>query len=238
MLKMILAAHGGILLTNDGNAILRELDVAHPAAKSMLELSRAQDEEVGDGTTSVVVLGKPSVGFIGSYSLIYTAGELLKMAAPWLEKNLHPTILIDGYKQALVDALAHLETLAVPVDINDNERLLPIVRSTLGTKFVGRWGDLMCNLALKAVKTVSVTENGQTDVDIKRYVRVEKVKFFFFWSLLRIYHLQVPGGSMAESQVLDGVMLQKDVLHSKMRRRIENPRILLLDCPLEYKKVV
>ena len=91
MLKMILAAHGGILLTNDGNAILRELDVAHPAAKSMLELSRAQDEEVGDGTTSVVVLGKPSVGFIGSYSLIYTAGELLKMAAPWLEKNLHPS---------------------------------------------------------------------------------------------------------------------------------------------------
>lgn len=96
-----------------------------------------------------------------------------------------------------------------------------LISSSIGTKFVSRWMDLMCDLALKAVRTVTwEAGNGRTEVDIKRYARVEKV----------------PGGEIEDSQVLDGLMLNKDITHPKMRRRIENPRIVLLDCPLEYKK--
>lgn len=96
-----------------------------------------------------------------------------------------------------------------------------LISSSIGTKFVSRWSDLMCGLALNAVRTVSwEAGNGKQEVDIKRYARIEKV----------------PGGEIEDSKVLDGVMLNKDITHPKMRRKIENPRILLLDCPLEYKK--
>lgn len=204
MLKMILDPMGGIVLTNDGNAILREIDVTHPAAKSVIELSRAQDENVGDGTTSVVIL----------------AGEMLAVAEPFLEKNIHPTVIIRGYFRALEDAIGILDKMATKVDGNKREELLKVVRSCIGTKFVSRWGDLMCGLALDAVQTVVLEEDGKKEIDIKRYAKVEKI----------------PGGELEDSRVLKGVMVNKDVTHPKMRRRIENPRIMLLDCPLEYKK--
>ncbi len=96
-----------------------------------------------------------------------------------------------------------------------------LIASSIGTKFVSRWSELMCSLALKAVRTVTFeVGNGKREVDTKRYARVEKV----------------PGGEIEDSRVLDGVMLNKDITHPKMRRKIENPRIVLLDCPLEYKK--
>merc|ERR1719245_2051732 len=100
MLKMILDPMGGIVMTNDGNAILREVDVSHPAAKNMIELSRAQDEEVGDGTTSVIIL----------------AGEMLGVAEPLLEKKLHPTLIVSAYMRALEDALVLLKEISYPVD--------------------------------------------------------------------------------------------------------------------------
>jgi T-complex protein 1 subunit gamma len=204
MLKMILDPTGGIILTNDGNAILREIEVNHPAAKSMIELSKTQDEEVGDGTTSVIIL----------------AGEMLTVAEPYLVKNQHPTVIIRGFFKALDDALEVLDKIAGKVDITKKEELLKIIESCIGTKFVRRWSSLMCNLALDAVSTVVTQDGNRKDIDIKRYVKVEKI----------------PGGELEDSCVLKGVMLNKDVLHSKMRRRIENPRILLLDCPLEYSK--
>ncbi|KAJ1981419.1 T-complex protein 1 subunit gamma [Dimargaris xerosporica] len=204
MLKMLLDPMGGIVLTNDGNAILREVEVAHPAAKSMIELSRTQDEEVGDGTTSVIIL----------------AGEMLAVAAPFLERNIHPIVILSAFNQALKDSIKVLEDISIPVDTANRSEMLQLVKSSLGTKFVSRWSDLMCGLALDAVQTVSWQQGEQRQVDVKRYARVEKV----------------PGGEIEESRVLDGIMLNKDVTHPKMRRRIENPRIVLLDCPLEYKK--
>ncbi|KAJ9643602.1 T-complex protein 1 subunit gamma [Coniosporium apollinis] len=205
MLKMLLDPMGGIVLTNDGHAILREIEVAHPAAKSMIELSRTQDEEVGDGTTTVIIL----------------AGEILAQALPQLERNIHPVVIISAFKRALSDALEIIRDVSVPVDVNDDKAMYTLISSSIGTKFVSRWSDLMCNLALKAVRTVSFDAGGgRQEVDIKRYARVEKI----------------PGGEIEESRVLDGVMLNKDITHPKMRRRIENPRIVLLDCPLEYKK--
>ncbi|KAI4626621.1 T-complex protein 1 subunit gamma [Alternaria ethzedia] len=205
MLKMLLDPMGGIVLTNDGHAILREIEVAHPAAKSMIELSRTQDEEVGDGTTTVIIL----------------AGEILAQALPQLERNIHPVVIIQAFKKALADALEIISEIAVEVDVNDDEQMYKIINSSIGTKFVSRWSDLMCGLALKAVRTVSLDiGSGKQEVDIKRYARIEKI----------------PGGEIEDSEVLDGVMVNKDITHPKMRRRIENPRVLLLDCTLEYKK--
>ena len=224
MLKMLLDPMGGIVITNDGNCILREVDVSHPTAKSMIELSRAQDEEVGDGTTSVIIL----------------AGEMLILAEPFIRANLHPTVIVQGYNRALQEALEILERQALHVDVRDRELMMQLVQSSIGTKFSSRWNDKMVEMALQAVLTVarpsgnapttttaaeaehSATNpyNHRTEVDIKRYAKVEKI----------------PGGEMSDCRVLRGLMFNKDVTHSKMRRRIENPRILLLDSPLEYKK--
>ncbi|EIM92577.1 T-complex protein 1 [Stereum hirsutum FP-91666 SS1] len=204
MLKMILDPMGGILLTNDGNAILREIDVAHPAAKNMIELSRTQDEECGDGTTSVIVL----------------AGEILAQSLSQLERDIHPVVIISAYNKALQAALEIVQRISIPIDTSDDAQMLSLIKTSIGTKFVIRWSDLMCKLALEAVRTVSAEEGGIQTVDIKRYARVEKI----------------PGGEIEDSRVLNGVMLNKDITHPQMRRRIQNPRVVLLDCPLEYKK--
>ncbi|KZV70262.1 T-complex protein 1 [Peniophora sp. CONT] len=204
MLKMILDPMGGILLTNDGNAILREIEVAHPAAKNMIELSRTQDEECGDGTTSVIVL----------------AGEILAQSLSQLERDIHPVVIISAYNKALQTALEIIQKISVPIDTSDDAQMLALIKTSIGTKFVIRWSDLMCKLALHAVRTVAAQEAGIHTVDIKRYARVEKI----------------PGGEIEDSRVLSGVMLNKDITHPQMRRRIHNPRIVLLDCPLEYKK--
>jgi len=205
MLKMLMDPMGGIVMTNDGNAILRELNVQHPAAKSMIEVARTQDEETGDGTKSVIIL----------------AGEVLSVAEQFIKQQMHPTIVIAAYRQALEDILEDLkDKVAVPVDVTNQEEMIKIVKSCLGTKFISKWMDLACQIALDATSTVAIEENGKKEIDIKRYAKVEKI----------------PGGLLEDSKVLKGVMVNKDVTHPKMRRRIENPKIMLLDCNLEYKK--
>lgn len=206
MLKMLLNPIGSIVLTNDGNAVLRELTVQHPAAKTIIEVSRTQDEEVGDGTTSVIVL----------------AGEIMSVVQPFLEQNLHPTVIISALRLALEDAVKILrENVAIPIDVKDDSKVLQVIQSSLDTKVAGKLGEFACQLALQAVRTVHIEDpTGRKEIDIKKYAKIEKV----------------PGGELEESKVLSGVMLNKDVVHPKMRRRIENPRIVLLDGPLEYKK--
>ncbi|GFZ03730.1 TCP-1/cpn60 chaperonin family protein [Actinidia rufa] len=229
MLKMLLDASGGIVVTNDGNAILRELDLAHPAAKSMIELSRTQDEEV--------------------------AGEMLHVAEAFIDKKYHPTVICRAYNKVLEDALAVLDKIAMPIDVTDRKlqqcvTMLGLVKSCIGTKFTSQFGDLIASgsmtralevvawlggvaeggrwqrrpedLAIDATTTVGVDlGQGLREVDIKKYIKVEKV----------------PGGQLEDSKVLKGVMFSKDVVApGKMRRKIINPRIILLDCPLEYKK--
>lgn len=205
MLKMLMDPMGGIVMTNDGNAILREIQVQHPAAKSMIEISRTQDEEVGDGTTSVIVL----------------AGEVISAAHPFLEQKMHPTIIIQAFRMALEDIIQMAkDKFCITVDTSKDEEVCGVVRSCLGTKMMSKWMEMAVRIALDAVKTVCIEENGRKEIDVKRYVRVEKI----------------PGGRMEDSQVIKGVVLNKDVTHAEMRRRIEKPRIILLDCNLEYKK--
>merc|ERR1712123_8738 len=204
MYKMLMDPQGGIVVTNDGNAILREIMVKHPAAKSMIEISRTQDEECGDGTTSVIIL----------------AGEVMSTAQEFLEDNMHPTKIIAAYRRALDDIEEFLITYARTIDPNDDAEMKKMVQSSLGTKFISRWMDLACEMAIKAVRTVHMERDGRTEIDIKRFAKVEKI----------------PGGSIEDSMVPDGVMMNKDVTHSKMARKVVNPRILLLDCGLEYTK--
>ncbi|KAH9640809.1 hypothetical protein HF086_001970 [Spodoptera exigua] len=169
MLKMLMDPMGGIVMTNDGNAILREITVQHPAAKSMIEIARTQDEEVGDGTTSVIVL----------------AGEMLAVAEQFLVQNIHPTVIIREYRQALEDAVKLLQdNISIPIDLNDRDKLKDVIRSCVGTKYIGRWADLAVDIALDAVNTVTINENGRVEVDIKNYAKVEKI----------------PGGTIEESK--------------------------------------
>ena len=152
-----------------------------------------------------------------------TAGEMLAQALPPLERNIHPVVIIQAFKQALQDAIEIINEISLPIDTKDDKAMNELIKASIGTKFVSRWSELMCSLALQAVRTVTYETagtGGKTEVDIKRYARVEKI----------------PGGEIEDSKVLDGVMVNKDITHPKMRRRIENPRIVLLDCSLEYKK--
>merc|ERR1719414_1514971 len=205
MLKMLMDPMGGIVMTNDGNAILREITVQHPAAKTMIEIARTQDEEGGDGTTSVIVL----------------AAEMLGVSHQFLEEKMHPTVVIQAYRQALEDAAVILrDNVATKIDLDDAVAVRKVIQSCVGTKFIAKWSDLACDIAMDAVKTVTMAVGEKKEIDIKRYAKVEKI----------------PGGTIEDSAVLKGVMFNKDVTHPKMKRKIENPRILLLDCNLEYKK--
>ena len=142
------------------------------------------------------------------------------MAEPLLERNFHPTVIISGYGKALQCCLETLKKISKVIDVNNTSDLKELVTAAIGTKFSGRWGDMLVDMAIDAVRKVVVKRGDYTEVDVKKYVRIEKI----------------PGGELRDCKVLDGVMFNKDVTHSKMRRRIENPRVLLLDCPLEYKK--
>lgn len=196
---------GNIVITNDGNAILREIDVVHPAAKSMIDLSRSQDEEVGDGTTSVIIL----------------SGEVLSMAEPLLERNIHPREIISGFTKALEDSLEYMRSIAHPLDLKNREQVLQVVKNCLATKIVSSYfPPKMSELALDAVESIAIDDDGRREVDIKRFIKIEKI----------------PGGDMDDCEVIPGIVLNKDVTHAKMRRHIENPRIVCLDCSFEYKK--
>ena len=168
-----------------------------------------------------------------------TAGEILAQALPQLERNIHPVVIIQAFKRALADALDIVEEISLPVNVSDDKAMTGLINASIGTKTISRYSELMCSLALRAVRTVSqgvaavsiiskqingINGHAPTikphEIDIKRYARVEKI----------------PGGQIEDSRVLDGVMLNKDITHASMKRRIENPRIVLVDSPLEYKK--
>jgi T-complex protein 1 subunit gamma len=117
-------------------------------------------------------------------SLPSTAGEVLAEALPYLERNIHPIVIISAFKKALEDAIVTITEISRSVDTDNEDEMMQLVKSSIATKFVSRWSDLMCRLALLAVRTVVKEEEGKTEVDIKRYARVEKVWFFLTKSLI------------------------------------------------------
>jgi T-complex protein 1 subunit gamma len=161
MLKMLMDPMGGIVMTNDGNAIVREIEVKHPAAKNMIEISRTQDEEVGDGTTSVVIL----------------AGEVMSCAKPFIERNIHPSIITTAFYKALEEALNIVKEVAVPLDLKDPKSIQTAMAACIGTKYAARYGSLVVDMAIKAVRTVMRGDPNVSKLtaDLKRYARVEKI---------------------------------------------------------------
>ncbi|CDW54140.1 Cpn60 TCP1 domain containing protein [Trichuris trichiura] len=208
MLKMLVDTVGGTVITSDGNAVLREIEVPHPAAKSMIEISRTQDQETGDGTTSVIILGND-------------AAEILNATEPFLTQGMHPVHIIRALQAALTDVVAHCnDKMGKCININNEEELLHVVRSCIGSNISSAWMNIVMHMAVDAIKLVTIDTPFGKQIDIKRYVRVEKV----------------PGGQIEESKLIKGVVLNKDILHASMPRRIKNPRVILLDSGLEFHK--
>jgi len=201
--KMLVDGMGDVTITDDGATILKEIDVQHPAAKAMIEISKAVDNEVGDGTTSAVVL----------------AGALLEKAEELIEKDVHPMVIVDGYKKASEKANEILKTLAIKVDSRDKDWLTKVAKTSMATKMVSSEGEYMASIVVKGLLSVAEEYDGGIKVEIDN-VKVEKKA----------------GGSTRDSQLINGVALDKEVVHSGMPKNVVEAKIALLNCPLEIEK--
>jgi len=201
--KMLVDALGDVTITNDGATILKEIDVQHPAAKMLVEISKTTDSEVGDGTTSAVVL----------------AGALLENAESLLTQNVHPTVIVDGYRKASRKALQYLKEIAEEVTANDKSILTKIARTSMQTKIVRADSDYLADLVVKAVVSVAEKHNNKFIID-QDDIKVEKKA----------------GGSMKDSVLIEGIVLDKEVIHSGMPKKITDAKIALVNSALEIDK--
>src|SRR2546428_1663634 len=156
--KMLVGSRGDVTITNDGVKTLKEIEVEHPAAKMIVEVAKTQDDEVGDGTTTAVIL----------------AGELLKKAETLVEQNVHPTIIVNGYKIAASKAVELLEELAFPVKLSDTEVLKQIASTAMSGRSVGASRDFLADIAVKAVKSIVEEIGGKLLADVGNILVVEK----------------------------------------------------------------
>ena len=201
--KMLVDSLGDVTITNDGATILKEIDVQHPAAKMLVEISKSTDNEVGDGTTSVVVL----------------AGALLEHAESLLEQEVHPTIIVDGYRKAAKKAKQFIKNIAQQVTPNDKPILLKIAKTALQTKMVRKESDQLSDLVVKAVLAVAQKEGDSFTVDVDD-IKVEKKA----------------GGSIPDSSIIQGIVLDKEVVHSGMPKKVTSAKIALINTALEISK--
>ena len=201
--KMLVDSLGDITITNDGATILKEIDVQHPAAKMMVEVAKATDSEVGDGTTSAVVM----------------AGALLEKAESLIDNEIHPVIIADGYKKASRKALEILLEIAQKVSVDDQSTLEKIAKTAMQTKLVSIEAADLSKLVVDACLAIREEKNGEYKIKIDN-IKVEKKA----------------GGSVSDSQIVNGIVLDKEVAHSGMPKKIENAKIALISAPLEIEK--
>jgi len=199
--KMIVDSMNEITVTNDGVTILEEMQIEHPVAKMIVEVAKTQEEEVGDGTTTAVVI----------------AGELLKKAEALIEQNIHPTVIVRGYRLATEKAQKILQDMAEKVTINDDKLLKKIAMTAITGKGAESAKELMASIAVNAVKRVIEKENGLT-FD-KENIKLEKKV----------------GGSVEHTELIEGIVLEKEAVHPGMPKNIDNAKIVLIDCALEIK---
>jgi len=201
--KMLIDTLGDITITNDGAAILDEVEVEHPAAKMMIEVAKTQDDMVGDGTTTAVVL----------------AGELLRRAEELLDQNIHPTVIVSGYRKAAQMAVETLDKIGIPVDMNDRATLKKVAVTAMASKAVGASKEHFADLAIDAVKQIAEQRGDKWIADIDQ-VQITKKE----------------GKSLFDTQLVKGIIVDKEVVHPGMPKRIENAKIALLDVALEVEK--
>src|SRR3989344_1388502 len=201
--KMLVDSLGDITITNDGATILKEIDVQHPAAKMMVEVAKATDSEVGDGTTSAVVM----------------AGALLEKAESLIDNEIHPVINADGYKKESKKTSELLLEIAQKVSVDDRSTLEKIAKTAMQTKLVSIEASDLAKLVVEACLAIREEKNGEYKIKIDN-IKVEKKA----------------GGSVSDSQIVNGIVLDKEVANSGMPRRIENAKIALISAPLEIEK--
>ena len=201
--KMLVAGMGDIVITNDGATIMKEMDVQNPAAKMLVEVAKTQDSEVGDGTTTAVVL----------------AGELLAGAEALLDKDIHPNVIIDGYRNAAEKAQEILDKIALSIKPDDHERLRQIAITSLNTKGIFGSQTRFADLALDAVRQVMEKRDGKITADI---------------DLIKV--MKKHGQSLDESELVNGIIIDKEVAQADMPKRVTGGGILLLNAKLESQK--
>ena len=201
--KMLVDSLGDVTITNDGATILKEIDVQHPAAKMLVEISKSTDNEVGDGTTSVVVL----------------AGALLEQAESLILQDVHPTVIVDGYKKAANKAREHLKSIAEQVSANDKPTLIKIAKTSMQTKLVRKDSDKLADIIVESVLAAAVKDGESYTVDLDD-IKVEKKA----------------GGSISDSSILKGIVLDKEIVHSGMPKKLTDSKIALINTALEIEK--
>jgi thermosome len=201
--KMLIDSLGDITITSDGATVLEEIDVQHPAAKMMIEVAKTQDKEVGDGTTTSVLL----------------AGALLNKAGELIDENIHPSIIITGYQVASAKALEALEKASLEVDMDDHDTLMKLSNTSMRSKAVTNERDHLSSVVIDAIKQIIEKRNGDVIADVDNVQIVKK-----------------EGQSLNETALVKGIIVDKEVVHAGMPKKIKGAKIALLDTPLEVKK--
>ena len=201
--KMLVDSLGDITITNDGAAILKEIDVEHPAAKMMVEIAKTQDDMVGDGTTTAVVL----------------SGELLKEAEELLEQNIHPTLIVSGYRKAAEKAMEVLDDISEAVKVDDKETLKKVAITSMSSKAVGSAREHFADIAIEAVKQIAEKRGERWSADIDNIQIIKK-----------------EGKSLLDTGLIRGIILDKEVVHPGMPKRVEKAKIALVNIALEVEK--
>ncbi|MFO7966342.1 MAG: thermosome subunit beta [Archaeoglobaceae archaeon] len=200
--KMLVNTIGDVVITNDGVTILKEMDVEHPAAKMIIEVAKTQDNEVGDGTTTAVVI----------------AGELLKKAEELLDQDVHPTLVVRGFRMASVKAMEILDSIAIDIDVDDEDTLSKIASTAITGKHSEYAVEHLSEIVVKAVKKVAEEAGGSFEVDDDN-IKLEKMH----------------GGSIQDSQYIEGIIIDKEIVHASMPTRVKDAKIALLRTALEVK---
>ncbi len=201
--KMLVDSLGDVVITNDGVTILDTMEIEHPAAKMIVEVAKAQEDEVGDGTTTATVL----------------AGELLKRAEELLDQDIHPAVIAHGYKIASEKAMEIIDKVAFNVGASDRETLKKIARTSMNGRGTESGIDHLSELAVKSVTKVMEKKGGKTAVDVDD-IKIEKKA----------------GGSLEDSVLVEGIVLDKERVHPGMPRAVEGAKIALLNVALEVKE--
>jgi thermosome len=202
--KMLVDSIGDIVITNDGVTILEEMQINHPAAKMLVEVSKTQEQEVGDGTTTAVVL----------------AGELLKQADNLLEQNIHPTVIANGYRMASLKSMEILDGFAESIKVNDKKMLEKIAITAMTGKSAEIARERLAGMIVEAVGNVTDVQDKDNLFVDRESLKIEKRT----------------GGSVDDSELIQGIVIDKERVHPDMPRRVENAKVLLLDMALEVKE--
>lgn len=201
--KMLVDSLGDVTITNDGATILDEIDVEHPAAKMIIEIAKTQDDKVGDGTTTSVII----------------AGELLKLAEELMDQSVHPTIIFRGYRKALLKSKEILKDLAIKIDINDKDTLTKIAKTSMNSKLIAGAKGLFAKIAVDAVSQVMEDRDGSKVIDLDQIQIIKK-----------------EGKSLFDTSIIDGIIIDKEILHPMMPKTAKDVKIALINSSLEVEK--